>query len=308
MSLLQENDTDNITINFDMLPSASFIVPSKSVAAFIDQIGLDFNFDELPGDLATKHDEYLTKIDGFIQETFQLDNFSEIEQRTLNNSLGAVIYLLAAIEITHLQNSQSALKAFTLDFKSGIRAGAGTGSSASFSVSVAAAFYVYAKLRDDSTFISSFNGSDDSRQDVHQIVSSWAFLSERIIHKTPSGLDNTVCTFGNVVRFTKQPREIAYINPASTVNVILVNSGVSRDTGRVVGEVRKLKEKYPKLIDNIFDGMGEVVTNVVEVCTLMAHFCRAIRRCMYRIFAFESLFGYLILFFLRSHHPLGHRE
>lgn len=264
-SSLQENDTDNITINFDMLRNASFIVPSATVASFIDQIRLEFNFNELPCDLVTQHDQYLTKIDGFTQEAFPLDTFTETEQKTLKNSLGAVIYLLAAIEITHLQFSQNPLKSFTLDFKSGIRAGAGTGSSASFSVSVAASFYVYAKLRDDPAFINSFNGSDDSRQDVHQIVSSWAFLSERIIHKTPSGLDNTVCTFGNVVRFTKQPREIAYINPASTVNIILVNSGVSRDTGRVVGEVRKLKEKYPKLIEHIFDGMGEVVTNVVEV-------------------------------------------
>lgn len=262
---MQENGTDDIKLNFDMLPNASFTVPTSTIAQFIDQIQSEFTFTDLPCNLTNQHDEYLNKVQEFVQHAFHLDAYAANERNTLENSLGAVVYLLAAIEIAHSKTSKVALGPFTLNFSSGIRAGAGTGSSAAFSVSLAAAFYVYAKLRDDSTFIDAFNGSDVSRQHVYQIVSSWAFLSERIIHKMPSGLDNTVCTFGNVVRFTKQPRELGYINPASTINIALVDTGVSRDTGKVVGDVRQLMGKYPKLFDNIFDGMGEVVAHVIEV-------------------------------------------
>lgn len=261
---MQENGSDAIVINFDMLPNASFSIALATVTEFIAQIQLEFSFSDLPSDLTTNHDEYLAKVDEFIENILNVEAYAD-SYHVLKNSLEAVIYLLAAIEIAHLKNSKTQLKAFTLDFKSGIRAGAGTGSSAAFSVSTAAIFYAYAKLRDDSTFIGVFNDCENSRQHGNEIVSSWAFLSERIIHKTPSGLDNTVCTFGNVVRFTKQPREIARINPASTINIVLVNSGVSRDTGKVVGDVRKLKEKYPKIIEHVFGGMHEIVTQVIQV-------------------------------------------
>lgn len=251
-----------------MLPKASYTVPSSTLAKFVSQIQSEFEFNGAPNDLATQHDEYLTKVHEFSENVFHLNEYTGNDLNVLKNSLSAVVYLLAAIEISHSTNSGNKLKAFTLNFKSEIRAGAGTGSSAAFSVSTASAFYVYAKLRDDPSFIDTYNGSNECRQDIYQIVSSWAFLSERIIHKTPSGLDNTVCTFGNVVRFIKQPREIAYINPVSTISVILVDTGVSRDTAKVVGGVRKLYEQYPTLIGHIFDGMGEIVTLVIEVCTI----------------------------------------
>jgi mevalonate kinase len=64
--------------------------------------------------------------------------------------------------------------------RSQLPVGAGLGSSASFSVCGAAALLKFHGL----------DATDDA-------INRWAFLAEKIIHGNPSGIDNTVATFGN---------------------------------------------------------------------------------------------------------------
>jgi mevalonate kinase len=42
---------------------------------------------------------------------------------------------------------------------------------------------------------------------ILKIINDWAYLGEKCIHGNPSGVDNTVATFGGGVVFRKERRE-----------------------------------------------------------------------------------------------------
>lgn len=84
------------------------------------------------------------------------------------------------------------------------------------------------------------------------------------MHGTPSGLDNTVCTFGNVFKFYKGVKPTT-VNLETALNILLVDTRVSRSTAKVVKGVADLKAEHPALIGHIMDGMGALVEDVVEV-------------------------------------------
>lgn len=95
-------------------------------------------------------------------------------------------------------------------------------------------------------------------------ISKWAFCSEKIMHGTPSGLDNTICTYGNIVKFYKgvTPTTIKLKTP---LNILLVDTKVTRSTMILVNKVRKLKNDHPKMIGAVLDAMGYLVEDTVGV-------------------------------------------
>lgn len=73
----------------------------------------------------------------------------------------------------------------------------GLGSSAAYNVSLAAALL---KLFGH---ISTTESNSCRQQEVEspsledaRIINAWAFNAEKIMHGTPSGIDNSICTFG----------------------------------------------------------------------------------------------------------------
>lgn len=221
-------------------------------------------------ELDSRHDEFLALVQQFVRENTHFDSISDEQLTLIRKIMTGVVYLLTALQTSSVDSNgiEPVLKrGFTIEFKSQIPIGAGLGSSAVFAVCVSAAFYIYTLSQVQPNFVKTFNGtaSDEERQFFYNTVSSWAFMSERIMHGTPSGLDNTVCTFGDVVQFTKNPKRLLNVTVKSTVNVMLVNTGVSRNTSEVVRKVRELKDNHPKLIDHVLDSMGALVEDVVEV-------------------------------------------
>lgn len=81
------------------------------------------------------------------------------------------------------------------------------------------------------------------------------------MHGNPSGIDNTICTFGNIVRFSKgtQAQTIKLIEP---LNILLVNTGISRSTAKLVQHVSDLRVQHLNLINHILDAMEDVVEDV----------------------------------------------
>lgn len=80
--------------------------------------------------------------------------------------------------------------------KSDLPIGAGLGSSASFSSCLAAGFLTLFDFIQ--TPECSENGSNKgiwSKQDL-ELINKWAYFGEKIIHGNPSGVDNSVATFG----------------------------------------------------------------------------------------------------------------
>merc|ERR1712241_742241 len=101
--------------------------------------------------------------------------------------------------------------------ESEIPLGAGLGSSAALSVCLAAGLYAtkYPKI-------------EDSMLDE---ICKYAFISEKILHGQPSGIDNTVSTYGGFIHF-KQGQLKSMLDPSKSTNfslrILLVNTKVSR--------------------------------------------------------------------------------
>ncbi|MEO6200816.1 MAG: hydroxymethylglutaryl-CoA reductase, degradative [Cryobacterium sp.] len=98
-------------------------------------------------------------------------------------------------------------------------------------------------------------------------VSSLAFECERIVHGTPSGIDNTVSTFGRPILFRKpdagapEVREIITPNP---IPIIIGLTGVNSLTSHTVGLVRTAWQRNPTLYDPIFTQIDGLVLAGVD--------------------------------------------
>lgn len=252
---------------FDLFPGICPTYQLSALNQLLKQIQIQFNVNDLLNELDNKHDAFLLLIQQFVREHTQINDINDEQLTLIQKTVTGILYLLIALQTSSAGSNPIIIKkGFSIEFKSQIPLGAGLGSSAAFAVCVSAAFYIYTLSQNQPDFIRTFNQlSDEERQYFYETISSWAFMSERIMHGTPSGLDNTVCTFGNVVQFTKNPKRFLNVTVNSTINIMLVNTGVSRNTSEIVGKVRDLKNDHTKVIDCVLNAMGALVEDVVEV-------------------------------------------
>lgn len=147
----------------------------------------------------------------------------------------------------------SSLTGFELRITSTIPIGAGLGSSAAFSVGSSATFHLLRHLitSNQTPFI----------PDLEQI-NSWAFCCEKMFHATPSGIDNAVCTYGGVVKFQKTVTGFVDVPEA---RVLLVNTGVSRQTKLLVEAVRRKRDSFPSVVDPILDSIDHISRRIVDI-------------------------------------------
>ena len=59
---------------------------------------------------------------------------------------------------------------------------------------------------------------DNMDGEVLKTINGWAYLGEKCIHGNPSGVDNTVATFGGGVVFRKERRERKLSNGTFTAS------------------------------------------------------------------------------------------
>ena len=88
-------------------------------------------------------------------------------------------------------------------------------------------------------------------------ISRLAFEGETIIHGKPSGVDNTVSTFGGVLSYERDSG-IKHHKLDSSMPFIIGNTRKKRSTRKMVESVAALKERNPALIDSIIDAMGGI--------------------------------------------------
>jgi hydroxymethylglutaryl-CoA reductase len=88
-------------------------------------------------------------------------------------------------------------------------------------------------------------------------VSALAFECEQIVHGTPSGIDNTVATYGLPILFRKangaRAAEFSVVSPPHPIPVIIGLTGVHSLTAHTVGLVRSAWMKSPTRYDAIFE-------------------------------------------------------
>jgi hydroxymethylglutaryl-CoA reductase len=99
-------------------------------------------------------------------------------------------------------------------------------------------------------------------------VSRLAYECERIVHGTPSGIDNTVATFGRPILFRKTDAaggpEINDIVTPHPIPIIIGLSGVSSLTSQTVGLVRTAWHRNPERYDSIFTQIDGLVLAGVD--------------------------------------------
>lgn len=168
----------------------------------------------------------------------------------------SIYYLLAGAVLSSPKDAKLTLQTgFQVQVDSELNVGAGLGSSASFGAALATAFLILAGHFDRDSYL----------QDENQaLISTWAYESERVNHGTPSGLDNTVCTYGGMLRYVKG-QGFQSLRIQKPLNILLVDSRVSRSTADIVAKVRHLAEGFPQLIEAIWQACEELVTAAVPL-------------------------------------------
>lgn len=94
-----------------------------------------------------------------------------------------------------------------------------------------------------------------------EIVSQLAYQTEKQYHGTPSGIDNTVITYGNAVYF-KRKKPILRLSVPVPFTLVIGDSGVSSPTAITVRDVRQSWEREPSRYDQIFKDVGKLVDKV----------------------------------------------
>lgn len=93
-------------------------------------------------------------------------------------------------------------------------------------------------------------------------VNALAFECEQIVHGTPSGIDNTVATFGRSILFRKatgaRDAEFSDITVPHPIPIIIGLTGVRSLTAATVGLVRTAWTKNPSRYDAVFEQMDAI--------------------------------------------------
>ncbi|MEM2893852.1 MAG: mevalonate kinase [Candidatus Bathyarchaeia archaeon] len=90
-------------------------------------------------------------------------------------------------------------------------------------------------------------------------ICNLAFEGERIIHGSPSGIDNNVSTHGGVLRYERGEGYERFA-PDVEIPLIVGNTGLRRSTRRMVEKVRGIWEKEGEIVDGIIDLLGHIST------------------------------------------------
>lgn len=85
------------------------------------------------------------------------------------------------------------------------------------------------------------------------------------MHGNPSGLDNTICTVGSLLKFYKGSKPIKVLLKMP-LNVLLVNTRVDRSTVTLVQKVADLRIAHTDLVDHVLAAMGSLVEDIIRVC------------------------------------------
>lgn len=158
----------------------------------------------------------------------------------------------------------------TVTITSELPIGSGLGSSASFCVSLAAALLAMAKMSAPNNHEScgdmADNGVDHLRkmdEDELELINKWAFKGETIIHGRPSGIDNTVSTFGYIVKVKRG--HLTCLHDSIPLKILLTNTKVGRNTKALVAGVGERAVRHSKAMTAVFEAIDAITEEVVEI-------------------------------------------
>ncbi len=96
-------------------------------------------------------------------------------------------------------------------------------------------------------------------------VNALAFECECVAHGTPSGIDNTVATFGRPLIYRKaDPPVITPLEIAEPITFVIGMTGVEGLTAKMVARVRDGHDRNPDVFDAVFRGIDAVTVQAIE--------------------------------------------
>jgi len=149
---------------------------------------------------------------------------------------------LAAINVSARKTLESVgvKSGLNLVIRSDIPSAVGLGSSAAICVATVAA-------------VEALVEGGLSRDDI----CSLAYEGEKIVHGTPSGVDNNISTFGGIIKYEKG-LGFERIKLDDSPPFIIGNTGRKRSTKKMVENVAALRERNTAIVDRIIDALGDV--------------------------------------------------
>jgi hydroxymethylglutaryl-CoA reductase len=96
-------------------------------------------------------------------------------------------------------------------------------------------------------------------------VNSLAFRCEQVAHGTPSGIDNTVATFGQPLIYRKgEPPQIHSLNLPAPITFVIGLTGVESLTAKMVARVRDGRERNRDVYNTVIKGIDAVAGQAIE--------------------------------------------
>ncbi|KNA17997.1 hypothetical protein SOVF_074730 [Spinacia oleracea] len=172
---------------------------------------------------------------------------------TLASGVSAFLWLYTATQ---------GYKPATVTVTSELPLGAGLGSSAAFCVALSGALLA---LSECCELDYSQQGWLTLRNSELDLVNKWAFEGEKIIHGRPSGIDNTVSTYGNMIQF--KSGEITRLKSNTPLKMLITNTKVGRNTKALVAGVSERTLRYPEAMTCVFkavDSISKELSNIIQ--------------------------------------------
>jgi mevalonate kinase len=140
--------------------------------------------------------------------------------------------------IVYIYNHFKLHNQIDLEVRSEIPIGAGLGSSAAFSVCLVGCFYL-------------LNNQTINQEEINQL----AYQIECLFHGTPSGIDNTISTYGQSLVYSRTFKEHIQFH---LTNLAIIDTGIPKSTKRMVDLVRLFVENNQI--------QAEEILNEIEIC------------------------------------------
>ena len=143
-------------------------------------------------------------------------------------------------------SSRSTVPSLSVAIVSEIPISAGLGSSAALSVCLSAALLSHlGVIVCDAKTCRDVAGKLFPHPDQLTVINHWAFLLEKIIHGSASGIDNSVSTYGGIIKLARG--EMTRVQSRLKLDVVIVDTGVQRDTKKMLEIVKRRKNLVRRL-------------------------------------------------------------
>ena len=184
-----------------------------------------------------------------------LDTVMEYILKTRNSNSDRQIEAIKFFILSLPNLNWSDLSGFELEIKTDILLASGLGSSASFSTCLASFFLVISNALSNET---KFTETD------LDLINEHAFHVEKLFHGKPSGIDNTVSTYGRYILF-ENGKIVERFDSNLELNVLIINSNVPKLTCLQVEKVRCLYERHKEVVECLLSSIDCLVGDFVSL-------------------------------------------